>query len=35
MPIEAPIHVHGGDFWGIRVSPDEDATVMITLECEE
>ncbi len=35
LPIEAPILVHGGDFWGIRVSPDENATVMITLECEE
>lgn len=35
LPIEAPTLVHGGDFWGIRVAPDENATVLITLECEE
>ncbi len=35
MPIEAPFHTHGGEGWGIRVSPDETVVVIATADCEE
>ena len=35
LPIELPIPVSGGDFWGIRCTADDAVTVMITLRCDE
>ena len=35
MPIEAPIHVHGGEGWGIRITPDDTVIAIATVECEE
>ncbi len=35
MPIERPIHVHGGEGWGIRITPDEEAVLIATIECDE
>jgi hypothetical protein len=35
LPIERPIEVPGGDYWGIRVTADDAVTAMITLVCDE
>ncbi len=35
LPIEAPIPVSGGDFWGVRITPDDTVIVIVTLICDE
>jgi hypothetical protein len=35
LPIEAPIPVSGGDFWGIRITADDSVTGMATIVCDE
>lgn len=34
-PIEAPIPVIGGGYWGIRITADDSITAMASIECEE
>ncbi|MHA2264518.1 MAG: hypothetical protein ACXAEN_19155, partial [Candidatus Thorarchaeota archaeon] len=35
MPIEDPYHTHGGEGFGIRITPDDTVVLIATLECEE
>ena len=35
MPIEGPIPIKGGTFWGIAVTPDDTVVAIATLLCEE
>lgn len=35
MPIEGPIPIKGGTFWGIGITPDDTVVAMATLVCEE
>ena len=35
MPIEGPIPVKGGTFWGVAVTPDDTVVAIVTLLCEE
>ena len=35
MPIESPIEISGGDFWGIRITADDSVTAMVNADCDE
>ena len=35
LPIEAPIPVPGSDYWGIRLTADDNVNAMVTLICDE
>lgn len=35
LPIERPIEIEGGKFWGIRLTADNAVTAIATVVCEE
>ena len=35
LPIESPIEISGGDFWGIRITADDSVTAMVNVDCDE